>query len=73
MIHAIWPVVSIRPTDVTVNAKVASANAGDYVDWVDVCQPIQVPLEDGQGDRVALQLQASIESLYYDIYGTDRK
>ena len=32
MVHAIWPTVSIRPTDVTVNPNVATAHAGDYVD-----------------------------------------
>ena len=66
MIHAIWPTVSIRPANVTVNPNVASANAGDYVDWVDACQPINIPIE-GQGDRVELQLQASIDPLYTDI------
>jgi hypothetical protein len=51
---------------VTVNSAVAAANAGDYVDWVDACQGIAVPVE-GKGDRLQLQLQGSIESLYSDI------
>ncbi len=66
MIHAIWPTVSIRPTNVTVNPNVASVNAGDYVDWVDACQGVNI-FVDGYGDRVELQLQASIDPLYTDI------
>ena len=50
----------------TVNPNVATANVGDYVDWVDACQGIAPPVE-GQGDRVELQLNASIESLYTQI------
>ena len=69
MIHAIWPTVSIRPTTVSVNPKVASANAGDYVDWVNACQSINIPVE-GQGARVELQLQASIETLYTQTGGS---
>ena len=64
MIHPLWPTVSIRPTDVTVNSKVASANDGIYEDWFDACNPIDPPVE-GQGDRVELQLQASIDSQLY--------
>jgi len=66
MIHPLWPVVSIRPTNVSVNTKVAVAHAGDYVDWVDACQPISIPVE-GQGDRIKLQLQASIDPIYAQI------
>jgi len=66
MVHAIWPTVSLRPTNVTVNSAVAAANAGDYVDWVDASQGISIPVE-GQGDRVQLQLQASIEPVYTSI------
>ena len=66
MIHAIGRTVSIRQENVTVNSKVAPANDGDYADWVDACQPIQVPV-DGQGDRMAFQLQASIDPLYTQI------
>ncbi len=67
MIQPLWPTVSIRPTNVTVNPKVAPANAGDYVDWFDACNPISVPVEDGQGDRTELQLAASINPLYAQI------
>ncbi len=66
MIHAIWPEVHIRAGNVTVNPKVLPENVGDYVDWVDACKPVYVPVE-GQGDRVPLQLSASIESLYYQV------
>jgi hypothetical protein len=68
MIHAIWPTVSIRPTDVTVNPNVPGPRDGDYIDWFDACQPVNVPIE-GQGNRVQFQLKASIESLYADIPG----
>jgi hypothetical protein len=66
MIHAIWPTVTIRPTDVTVNPKVPSADDGDYVDWVDACQAINVPVE-GDGTRTQLQLSAAIDPLYAQI------
>ena len=66
MIHAIWPTVSIRPTNVTVNPNVASANAGDYVDWVDACQEVNI-FVNGYGGRVEFQLQASINPLYTNI------
>ncbi len=69
MIHPLWPTVSIRPTNVTVNPM--AANYNDYVDWVDACNPISVPVEDGQGDRTELQLEASISPLYYDIPGAN--
>ncbi len=67
MIHPLWPTVSIRATNVIVNPR--AANAGEYVDWADACNPINIPVE-GQGDRVPLQLQASIDPLYYDIANT---
>jgi Ca2+-binding RTX toxin-like protein len=66
MIHAIWPTVSIRPTNVVVNPL--AANAGDYVDWVDSWQSMQIPVE-VKGPRLELQFQASIEELYTDIQG----
>ena len=63
MIHAIWPTVSIAAANVTPNPKVVAANWGDYTDWRDACQGITVSV-DGQGNRVPLQLSASIEPLY---------
>ncbi len=64
MIHAIWPTVSLRTTNVQVPSGVPSANAGDYVDWFDASNPRSVPVE-GDGLRLGLQVFASIESLYY--------
>ena len=66
MIHPLWPTVSIRPTNVTVNSHIGAANAGDYVDWVDACEGVNLPVE-AEGDRVPVQLQASIEPLYYEV------
>ena len=60
MIHPLWPTVSIRSTDVTVNSKVASANDGIYEDWFDACNPIEPPVE-GSGTRTELQLAANVE------------
>jgi hypothetical protein len=60
MVHAIWPTVTIR----------TNAN-GDGIldtkdDWVDSFQPIQMAVE-GTGTRTELQLQTSIEMLYFSI------
>ncbi len=66
MIHPLWPTVSIRATNVTINSKVAPANAGEYVDWVDACQPIGIRAE-GSGTRTKLQLTATIDQLFADL------
>ena len=69
MIHAIWPTVSIRSTNVTANPNVPSAYAGDYTDWVDASNPPSIPVE-GSGSRLGLQVTALIELLYYSILGS---
>ena len=68
MTHAIWPTVTLRPTNVAVSANVPAGHAGDYVDWVDAGSLASIPVE-GSGDRLGLQVFASIEQLYYSIPG----
>jgi Ca2+-binding RTX toxin-like protein len=60
MVHAIWPTVTIRT-----NAN-GDGNLDTKDDWVDSFQPIQMAVE-GTGTRTELQLQTSIEMLYFSI------
>ena len=65
MIHPLWPTVTCRAAGVTVNPLVPDnpIAQGDYVDWVDACNPINIPVE-GEGDRLQFNVSATIDPLY---------
>ena len=63
MIHPLWVTVTSRAVGVTVNPLVPTANAGDYLDWVDAYQGFGVPVE-GSGNRLQLNVSATIDPLY---------
>jgi hypothetical protein len=63
MAHAIWPTVTIRED------ASQSGLSGTQDDWHNTFQPIQIAPDDS-GTRTELDLQASIELLYYQIPDT---
>ena len=64
VVQALWPTVSIRAANATVNSQ--AVDPGAYADFAAACNPVSIPVE-GQGARVQLNLQASMDPLYNQV------